>query len=97
MIESFRAGRHLFAPARPQEAKRSALVGLSGGVDSAVAAWLLLEQGFQVTAVTFNLWQASGLGSEKEGIPPHNVVARAEAVADRLGIEHMVVDASEAF
>ena len=76
--------------------QQSALVGLSGGVDSAVAAWLLLEQDFRVTGVTFDLWHASEPGST-EGILSRDVIVRAKAVADRLGIEHVVVNASDAF
>jgi tRNA-specific 2-thiouridylase len=79
-----------------QRNQQSALVGLSGGVDSAVAAWLLLEQGFRVTGVTFDLWRAAEPGST-ESMRSRDVILRAKAVADRLGIEHVVVNASDAF
>ena len=57
-------------------------VGISGGVDSAVAALLLKEQGHDLVGVTMTLGRA---GEEKS-------VAEAQAVADRLGIPLHVFD-----
>lgn len=72
------------------------LVGLSGGIDSSVAASLLVEQGHRVVGVT--LWLRSDPGST-HGLARGSAeaVRRAKAVAECLGIAHHVVDARERF
>ncbi|MBQ7680666.1 MAG: tRNA 2-thiouridine(34) synthase MnmA [Oscillibacter sp.] len=59
---------------------RKAAVAMSGGVDSSVAAWLLLRQGWECVGVTMRLHDASG------------DVQDAADVARRLGIPHTVLD-----
>ena len=68
-------------------------LGLSGGVDSATSAALLLSEGYRVTGVTcvFNDADA-GTASEKS-----STIAAAESVCRALGIDHVVYDVREVF
>jgi len=68
------------------------LVAMSGGVDSSVAAFLLLEQGYQVTGMTMCL----GIADEEDGVSccGAEAILDARRVCDRLGIPHHVMDFS---
>ena len=67
------------------------LVAMSGGVDSSVAAALLVEQGFDVVGVTMRL---SGGGSRCCSLDD---VEDARRVADKLAIRFYVADYADAF
>lgn len=60
-------------------------VGLSGGVDSAVSAALLRQQGYQVTGVFMKNWSGDNYGLQ-EDCPWEEDQKNAQAVADHLGI-----------
>jgi tRNA-uridine 2-sulfurtransferase len=71
-------------------------VGLSGGVDSSVAAYLLKQQGYTVVGLTMQIWDGS-LPLPDQGRSgcygpgePHDIEA-ARSLADRLGIPHHVI------
>jgi tRNA-specific 2-thiouridylase len=64
------------------------LLGMSGGTDSSVAAMLLLEQGYDVTGITFRFWDEGDENSDIED---------AIKLAEQLKIKHIVYDAREIF
>jgi len=68
-------------------------VAMSGGVDSSVAAAMLVEAGHAVTGVTAKLWG----GPADAGCCSASDVDDARRVCDHLGIAHHVVNLSEAF
>jgi tRNA(Ile)-lysidine synthase TilS/MesJ len=69
------------------------IVGLSGGVDSAVSAYLLLQQGHDVEAVFMKNWEGDDTA---EYCPAADDLADAQAVCDKLGIPlHTVNFANE--
>jgi tRNA-specific 2-thiouridylase len=74
-------------------ARERILVGMSGGVDSSVAALLLQQQGFEVVGAYMKNWinEDNVIGD----CPWLQDIADARAVADRLGIEFRVVNLME--
>ena len=73
---------------------RKIMVGMSGGVDSSVAAYLLKKQGYEVTGVTFKLWDDPTLES---GCCSADDVRDAAYVCQQLGIPHYVINYKELF
>ncbi len=80
----------------PAGDERGVLVGMSGGVDSAVAALLLKRQGFRVVGATLRLWTDPACDTEASCCSPGSV-RRARRVAHSLGIPHLTIDAVDAF
>lgn len=73
-------------------------VGMSGGVDSSVAALELKKHGHEVIGITIKTWtkEDCGSGTEKTCCSLA-AIARARAVAEEMGIAYHVVDLSEEF
>jgi len=73
------------------------VVGMSGGVDSAVAAGLLKERGCHVIGVTMRLWSDPSGDARAGGCCSLAGVQDARETCATLGIEHYVVDLQEEF
>ena len=69
------------------------LVAMSGGVDSSVAAGILLDQGHEVTGATLKLWG----GVSDSGCCSVADVDDARRVAQMLGVDHHIFNYSEEF
>lgn len=72
------------------------IVGLSGGVDSSVAAYILKEQGFEVIGLFMKNWHDDSVTISKE-CPWLEDSNDAMLVAEKLGIPFQVVDLSEQY
>lgn len=70
------------------------VVGMSGGVDSSVAAWLLKEQGYEVVGVTMQLWDGEDIEGNCCGL---TAAEDARAVAAKIGIPHYVLNFKDVF
>lgn len=79
--------------------KKKVLLGLSGGVDSAVAAYILKEEGYDVTCAFMRNWDSFAnndiMGNptiQDDICPQEQDYLDAKAVADKLGLELLRVD-----
>lgn len=78
---------------------KKVVVGMSGGVDSSVAAWLLKQQGYDVIGVTMRIWQEEEPQQSEEngGCCGLSAVEDARRVAQRIGIPYYVMDFRKEF
>ncbi len=74
--------------------KKKVLLGMSGGVDSSVAAILLQEQGYEVYGVTLKLWEEEGKESTCCNL---EATLGAKRVCEKLGIPHYTLNAKDQF
>ena len=79
--------------------KKKVVVGMSGGVDSSVAAMLLKEQGYDVIGVTMQIWQDEEEAAKEAngGCCGLSAVDDARRVAQRLEIPYYVMNFKKEF
>ena len=79
--------------------RKKVVVGMSGGVDSSVAAWLLKKQGYDVIGVTMQIWQEEEeqVQEENGGCCGLSAVDDARRVASSLGIPYYVMNFRKEF
>src|SRR5579884_2950983 len=70
---------------------------MSGGVDSSVAAALLVRRGYDVVEITMQIWQESQRDPRHAGCCSLGAVEDARRVARILSIPHYVLDMKEEF
>jgi tRNA-specific 2-thiouridylase len=73
------------------------LVGMSGGVDSSVTAYLLKRDGWDVLGVTMKVWPQDCISRAEDKCCGPSAIADARGVAHALGIPHYVVDEADEF
>lgn len=82
------------------------LVGLSGGVDSAVTALLLKSQGHEVVGATMKIWGKDGIKSKSTKLFSHSAcygpdeaedIEEAKRIADKIDIPYYVFDCVEQY
>ena len=69
---------------QPVQAPARVVIGMSGGVDSSVAAWLLKQQGFEVVGLFMKNWEDD---DDSEYCSTRQDLLDAVAVADLIGID----------
>ncbi|KPL05078.1 MAG: hypothetical protein AMJ73_02590 [candidate division Zixibacteria bacterium SM1_73] len=85
---------------RQKKNRPLAVVAMSGGVDSSLAAFLLKEQGYQVVGISMKLWDFKEVGGD-----PHpdgrccsvEALNDARAICEKMGIPHYVIDFKDDF
>ncbi len=79
--------------------KKKVVIGMSGGVDSSVGAYLLKEAGYDVIGVTMQIWQTEDTCSLEEngGCCGLSAVEDARRVASDIGIPYYVMNFRDEF
>ena len=96
----FEVDKNKWKGSKMEKTKGKVVVGMSGGVDSSVAAYLLKEQGYDVMGVTMQIWQDSDREFQEEsgnGCCGLSAVDDARRVANALDIPYYVMNFRQEF
>lgn len=74
-----------------------ALIAMSGGVDSAVAAFLLKNSGYDLTGITMRLWSDGEKIPDEKLCAPDQNATEAKKIADMLSFPHLTTALGETF
>ena len=81
--------------------KKKIIVGVSGGVDSAVALYLLKQQGYDVTAVTMEIYKGKPLSSVLKGNSCYGAEKKdlndIKELCEKIGVPYYIFDCSSEF
>ena len=73
------------------------VVGMSGGVDSSVAAYLLTKAGYEVIGITMQIWPKDSPKEESESCCGLTAVEDARRVCQKIGIPHYTINFRDEF
>ena len=82
---------------RKNKKKKKVLLGMSGGVDSSVAAVVLKEMGYEVIGATMKLWEDKENPEIEGGCCSFSATYDAKRVCDKLDIPHYTLNCEEDF
>ena len=79
--------------------KKRVLMAMRGGIDSTVAAMLLLEQGYELVGVTYRTFDniSRGCMEKEKGCCSVDSLFEAKRMAQELGFEHHILDIRQEF
>jgi len=83
-------------PRSPKQGE-GVVVGMSGGIDSSTAAWMLAEQGYRVVGVTLRFYCYARSAASPRPCCSEASLRAARMLCSRLKIPHRVVDAEDEF
>jgi tRNA-uridine 2-sulfurtransferase len=76
---------------------KKAMVAMSGGVDSSVAAYLIKQQGYETVGITLKLYDNEDIGIREKTCCSLDDIEDARSVAGKLGIPFYVLNFSDSF
>lgn len=82
---------------KSQNNTKTVLVAMSGGVDSAVSAYLLKQEGYSLIGVTMKTWGYDDVPEKDSGCCSLETIYSARNVAQQLGFSHYTMDFTDKF